>query len=339
MLAEPVCLEVRDLRVSFASDGANIAAVDGISFCLRRGKTLALVGESGCGKSATAHALLRLIQPPGRIAGGQIMFRPRQEKVIDVLGLSARSEDLYRLRGGLAAMIFQEPQSALSPVHDIGSQLCEGIRLHRKMSRRQAEELAMEMLTQLGISNPLARMSLYPHELSGGMRQRVVIAMALLCNPQVLIADEPTTALDEPLRRRVFAVLRSLRDRLGMAVLLITHDLTAVAKEADDIAVMYCGQIVEQGPAQAVLAAPRHPYTRALLESVPTDAPRRAGRRLPTIAGAVPEKGFLPQGCSFHPRCRDAELGVCDAASRPGLQIESTAHAAACFKAEELLGG
>jgi oligopeptide/dipeptide ABC transporter ATP-binding protein len=315
MLIEPTCLEVQDLKVSFRNDGRDISAVDGVSFRLQRGRTLALVGESGCGKSATAHSLLRLIQSPGRILGGRILLRPRGEDVIDVLTLSEKDADLYRLRGGLAALVFQEPQSALSPVHTLGAQLCEGIGLHHRIARRQAEALAIDMLGQLGMSNPSARMSQYPHELSGGMRQRAVIAMALVCRPQVLVADEPTTALDEQLGAQVFQVLRRQRDQFGMAMLLVTHDLAAVAKEADDIAVMYCGRIVEQGPALDVMRQPAHPYTRALLNS-------------------VPERGALPQGCRFHPRCLDAEPGLCDMPDPPELRALSPGRLVACFKAE-----
>ncbi|MFG6417316.1 ABC transporter ATP-binding protein [Roseateles sp. DC23W] len=319
----------------FRQDGRDITAVDGVSLRLQRGRTLALVGESGCGKSATAHSVLRLIQAPGRVNGGRILLRPRGEDVINVLALSERDADLYRLRGGLVALIFQEPQSALSPVHTLGAQLCETIGIHLRIPARDAKALAIEMLEQLGLPNPAARMSQYSHELSGGMRQRAVIAMALVCRPQVLVADEPTTALDERLRAQVFQVLRRQQDQFGMAVLLVTHDFAAVAKEADDVAVMYCGQIVEQGPAPAIMCQPAHPYTRALLNSVPADMPRAATRRLPTIAGAVPERGAMPSGCRFHPRCPNAQPGLCDTKAPP-LERVSAGRQLACFKAVEM---
>lgn len=339
MITEPTCLEVHDLQVSFSNGDDRITVLHGVSFALQRGRTLALVGESGCGKSATAHALLRLVQKPGRIDGGRILLHPRGEAPIDVLALPPGASDLYRMRGGIIAMVFQEPQAALSPVHTIGAQLCEALRLHQKLSRLQAETQVIDMLAELGMPHPAACMSQYPHELSGGMRQRAVIAMALVCQPQVLVADEPTTALDEELRLQVLRLFNRLQAQHGTAVLLITHDLAAVARHADDIAVMYCGRIVEHGPAHEVMVTPRHPYTRALMDTFPKDVPRSSQRRLATIAGSVPELGMLPQGCRFHPRCSDAQNDLCNTPSVPNLRNVSPGHGVACFKVLEMLHG
>jgi len=332
MSADSPCLEVDGLHVVFKSGGSKITAVDRVSFSLRQGKTLALVGESGCGKSVTALSLLRLIQKPGEIVGGHVWLRPRGEAPMDVLGLSTHDARLYRLRGGLAAMVFQEPQAALSPIHSIGSQLIEAVRLHRRISRQDAQSMAAEMLAELGMQAPLQRMQQYPHEFSGGMRQRAVIAMALLCRPQLLIADEPTTALDPDLRLKTFKLFKRMQTDHGMAMLLITHDLAAIADAADTVAVMYCGNIVEAGLVDEVMSHPRHPYTRALLESMPINSPRVSGRRLPTIPGMVPQPSAWPAGCRFHTRCREAVAGVCDTGAVPQLRRAANGHDVACIK-------
>ncbi|MBI3368212.1 MAG: ABC transporter ATP-binding protein, partial [Burkholderiales bacterium] len=266
---DDLLLEVSDLRTSFFTEEGEVRAVDGASFSVRRGGTLAVVGESGCGKSVTAYSILRLINPPGKIVGGKIVLYPPGAPAIDVLALAADSPDLYRVRGGLAAMIFQEPLAALSPVHTIGNQICEGILIHQRTSRREATRRALLMLEKVGIGQPALRFKQYPHELSGGMRQRVVIAMALVCNPLLLIADEPTTALDVTLQAQVLRLLKALQASLGTAIVLITHDLAVVAQTADQVVVMYLGRVVERAPVRTIMKAPRHPYTRGLLMSLP----------------------------------------------------------------------
>ncbi len=326
-------LEIDRLRTCFRIDGRDLAAVDGVSLRLRRGRTLAVVGESGCGKSVTSYSILRLIQPPGRIAGGAIRFRPDGGEPIDLAQLDDADPRLYRIRGGAIAMIFQEPMTALSPVHTIGDQITEAVLLHRRASRAEAERLAVEMLAKVGVPAPAERLRQYPHQLSGGQRQRVVIAMALVCRPQVLIADEPTTALDVTIQAQILRLLRDLQRELGMAILLITHNLGVVAQSADDVCVLYMGRTVEQGPVSEVLLRPRHPYTRGLLASLPGRAV--AGQRLASIPGAVPPLDQPPAGCRFHPRCPHALPGRCDAAA-PELDEAAPGHAVACVRHREL---
>ena len=333
-LGEPL-LEVSDLRTYFYTEEGEVRAVDGASFSLCRGGTLAVVGESGCGKSVSAYSILRLINPPGKIVGGSIRLFPEGEAPIDVLRLPEKSPELYRIRGGLAAMIFQEPLSALSPVHTIGNQICEAILLHQPLTRAQAWERALDMLRKVGINEPEARLKQYPHELSGGMRQRVVIAMALVCNPMLLIADEPTTALDVTLQAQILRLLKELQARLGTAILLITHDLAVVAQTADHVVVMYTGRVVERAPVRTIMKQPRHPYTRGLLLSLP--GKKRSGqRRLPSISGSVPALTDLPPGCPFHPRCPYAVPGRCDQSAPPRLEQVGPEHDVACVRADEI---
>ncbi|HNC23382.1 MAG TPA: ABC transporter ATP-binding protein [Opitutaceae bacterium] len=274
--ATPPLLEVSDLRVRFATHDGAVTAVDGVSFTLDRGRTLALVGESGSGKSVTAYSLLRLIQPPGRIEGGRILLRSARAGEVDIGRLNERDPQLFKVRGGLISMIFQEPMTALSPVHTVGSQIAEAILLHRKATKAEARRLTVEMLGRVGIPQAEQRYEQYPHELSGGMRQRVVIAMALVCRPELLIADEPTTALDVTIQAQILGLIRMLQREIGCAVLLITHDFGVVAQVADDVAVMHRGRIVERGPVRTVLKAPQHPYTRALLDALPSRRARVA---------------------------------------------------------------
>ena len=329
-----ILLEVRDLRTVFDVEGGQVRAVDGASFTVRRGQILAIVGESGCGKSVTAYSILRLINRPGRIAGGQILLHRAGHPPIDVTALGAKSDLLYDIRGGMISMIFQEPMTALSPVHTIGNQICEAITLHRRVGRKEAAAQAVQMLGSVGIPAPAQRMKQYPHELSGGMRQRAVIAMALVCRPQLLIADEPTTALDVTIQAQILKLIKDMRRRLGTAVLLITHDLGVVAQTADDVAVMYLGRIVELGPAEAVLADPQHPYTRALLSVVP-EADRMDQQ---ILEGETPDPAAIPTGCRFHPRCPvvasgEAErLGILDRCrgDDPALHSVTADHAVAC---------
>lgn len=326
-------LDVRDLRVVFATEEGMVRAVDGVSLAMRRGRTLALVGESGCGKSVTSYAVLRLIQPPGRIEGGTILFHPRSGEPIEVTALTDDSEPLYDLRGGRISMIFQEPGSALSPVHTVGNQICEAIRLHQELPPAEARRRAVEMLGRVGIPGPEKRLDQYPFELSGGMRQRVVIAMALVCTPEVLIADEPTTALDVTIQAQIMGLMKGLQRDLGTAILLITHDLGVVAQMADDVAVMYLGRIAERGDVRTIMKAPRHPYTMGLLQSLPSLAVGRG--RLPSIEGSVPSLAAVPSGCRFHPRCPFARSGLCDTLD-PILADLGDGHAAACLRVDQI---
>jgi len=269
-------LDVRNLRVSFQTPDGEVGAVQNISFSISRGKTLALVGESGSGKSVTAYSLLRLIQPPGRILGGHIVLRSRRAGEIDIAHLDEKSGLLYKVRGGLVSMIFQEPMTALSPAHTIGDQIDEAILVHQEVSRAAARRYTLEMLHKVGLTDAERRYGQYPHELSGGMRQRAIIAMALVCRPELLIADEPTTALDVTIQAQILGLIKSLQREIGCAVLLITHDFGVVAQMADDVAVMRQGEIVERGSVRDVLKRPRHPHTQALLDALPSRRARVA---------------------------------------------------------------
>jgi peptide/nickel transport system ATP-binding protein len=272
-------LEVRNLRVAFPGTSGLVGAVQNVSFAIERGRTLALVGESGSGKSVTASALLRLVPAPGRILGGNIILRSQRIGQIDIAHLDERSGLLFKVRGGLISMIFQEPMTALSPVHTIGSQIDEAILVHQDVSAAAARRFTLEMLHKVGIANAAQRYSQYPHELSGGLRQRAVIAMALVCRPELLIADEPTTALDVTTQAQILGLIKTLQRDLGCSVLLITHDFGVVAQMADDVLVMREGEIVERGSVRAVLKTPQHAYTRALLDALPSRRAMAGARR------------------------------------------------------------
>ena len=272
---EAPLLDVRNLRVAFDTPEGTVGAVQNVSFTIERGRTLALVGESGSGKSVTAYSLLRLIQPPGRMVSGRILLRSRRIGEIDVAHLDEKSGLLFTVRGGVVSMIFQEPMTALSPVHTVGSQIDEAILTHRDVSPAAAKRQTLEMLAKVGMADAEACYRRYPHELSGGLRQRIVIAMALVCRPELLIADEPTTALDVTIQAQILGLIRKLQREIGCAVLLITHDFGVVAQMADDVAVMQHGEIVERGPVRSVLKQPQHACTRMLLEALPS---RRAAR-------------------------------------------------------------
>jgi peptide/nickel transport system ATP-binding protein len=289
------------LATHFEGPEGLVRAVDGVDLSVERGETVAIVGESGCGKSATARSILRLVQPPGRIVAGEIRYTGTPTPV-DIAALNPRSEELRRIRGGEIGMIFQEPMSSLSPVHTIGAQIIENIRNHEPVSKAEARDRAIDGLRRVGIPRPERRVDSYPFELSGGMRQRAMIAMALACGPKLLIADEPTTALDVTTQAQILDLLRELREQLQMAVLFITHDLGVVAEIADRVSVMYLGTVVEQCDVDELFHSPRHPYTRALLRSVPVIG-ARSKQRLDTIAGTVPNPYQRPTGCPFHPRC------------------------------------
>ncbi|MDU9004548.1 ABC transporter ATP-binding protein [Sedimentitalea todarodis] len=317
-------LDVIDLQVHFQTDRGVNRAVDGLSFSIDQGEALAIVGESGCGKSVTAMSVLRLLPtPPGKIAG-EITFRGAD--------LSQNSErEMRRLRGGEISMIFQEPMSSLNPVYTIGKQIGEAVRLHTKIGVREGRTRAIEMLTLVGIPSPEQRVDEYPHQLSGGMRQRAMIAMALACNPALLIADEPTTALDVTIQAQILDLLRDLRKRTGTAILLITHDLGVVAEFAERVLVMYAGRKVEEASVLDLFANPRHPYTRGLMNAVPKLGRARSGapqEQLAEIPGRVPDLTDPVQGCVFAPRCPRAEA-VCNRID-PALEQKARDHFAAC---------
>jgi len=314
-------LEVRDLETVFALNGRHVHAVNHVSFAIDAGRVLGLVGESGCGKSMTALSLMRLVPAPGRVAGGRVLLDGR-----DLMAVS--ESEMRAVRGAGLAMIFQEPMTALNPVFTVGSQIAEALRLHRRMSRGQAWERATALLDEVGIPEPARRAHDYPHQLSGGMRQRVMIAIAISCEPRVLIADEPTTALDVTIQAEILELLRALRERHGMALLLITHDLGVVAEQADEVAIMYAGRIVEQAPVTDLFDRPLHPYTQALLRSMPGVAVRR--ERLEAVPGTVPDLLHLPSGCAFHDRC---PLAIEECAARvPPLEEKAAQHRAACIR-------
>ena len=291
-------LEVRNLATQFPTREGLVRAVDGVSFYLDRGELLGLVGESGCGKSITALSIMRLVAPPGKIVNGEILFGGR-----DLLKISNR--EMRDVRGNDIAMIFQDPMTSLNPVFTVGEQIAEALRLHRKLSRADARKAAVEAMREVSIPDPELRVNDYPHQLSGGMRQRVMIAMALACDPKLLIADEPTTALDVTIQAQFLELLANLRQTRELAVLLITHDLGVVAEVADRVAVMYTGKIVEESPVDELFARPKHPYTEGLLRSVPKLTAKDVVKqeRLQTIEGMVPRPNALPPGCHFEPRC------------------------------------
>lgn len=332
-----IALEINNLKTHFTTEEGLIRAVDGVSLQVRRGKVLAVVGESGCGKSVTSYSILRLIRQPGEIVSGKILFHSqRRGQTIDIASLNDKSDLLYQVRGGDVSMIFQEPMSALSPVHTIGNQICEAILLHQDVTPEQARLQAIEMLDKVGIPNPEERIDQYPHEMSGGMRQRIVIAMALVCDPELLIADEPTTALDVTLQAQILELIRKLQKERGCSVIFITHDLAVVAQMADDVAVMYLGRVVETGPVREIIKNPQHPYTISLLNSIPRE--ETMGGRLPTIKGSVPSLTAIPTGCPFHPRCPFAVEGVCDVGGPPDLVNAGDGRLAACVRLKEIQG-
>ncbi len=315
-------LEVCDLEVTFATDSGSLKAADGVSFALKPGLTLGLVGESGCGKTVTALAVLRLVPAPGRITGGRVLFGGN-----DLLALPER--DMEDIRGKRISMVFQEPMTAFNPVLTIGDQIAEALVIHDGAGRAEARAAAIGMLEKVGIPDAAERAGAYPHQMSGGMRQRAMIAMALICRPDILIADEPTTALDVTIQAQILDLMGTMQRDLGVAILFISHDLGVISEMADEVMVMYAGRVVERAPADALLAAPLHPYTQGLIETLPHSA---AGRdRLPAIPGAVPDLSALPAGCRFSDRCPLADDG-CRAADPP-LTPAPGGRWVACYKA------
>jgi len=323
---EEVILRVEDLRTEFRAEYGLVKAVDGVSFELRRGETLGLVGESGSGKSVTNLSLLKLVQdPPGRVVGGRVFFRGRDGVERDLV--AASEEEVRVLRGRNISMIFQDPLTSLNPVLRVGMQIAEALELHHGLKRRDARDKAVEMLRLIGIPDPERRANEYPHQFSGGMRQRVMIAMALSCDPEILIADEPTTALDVTIQAQILELIKSLSSRSGASVIMITHDLGVVAGTCDSVCVMYAGRIVERAPVDELFYDPKHPYTRGLLDSIPrvdrSDAYRGGGsERLYSIPGAPPSLVDMPDACPFNPRCSKA-MDLCRRAYPPEVFFET----------------
>ena len=326
-MAEKI-LEIKDLCVEFNTDRGRIRAVNGVNLEVFKGKTLGVVGESGSGKSVTALSIMRLIpSPPGNISNGTIHYRG--ENLLDI-----PFDEMRRIRGNKIAMIFQEPMTSLNPVFTVGNQIEEVIELHQsELSKEQRKAKAVEMLRLVGIPSPEQRVSEYPHQLSGGMRQRVMIAMSLACEPDILIADEPTTALDVTIQAQILELMNKLQKELGMGIIMITHDLGVVAETCDDVAVMYCGQIVERADVKTLFNHPRHPYTKGLMESIPSfdSTTGQTKDRLPTIEGMVPSLFDLPEGCNFQDRCKYVTDKCRGDGGEPELHEISSGHDAACF--------
>ncbi|NLW41044.1 MAG: ABC transporter ATP-binding protein [Tissierellia bacterium] len=319
-------LEVKDLKTYFYTDDGVVKAVDGVNFSVEAGKTIGIVGESGCGKSITAMSILRLIpDPPGKIVNGEIIFEGEDlTKVSD--------ERIREIRGNNISMIFQEPMTSLNPVFTVGYQIGEVLMLHQKLNEEEARERAIEMIGLVGIPNPERIVDEYPHQLSGGMRQRIMIAMALACQPKLLIADEPTTALDVTIQAQILELMNDLKNRLNTSIMLITHDLGVIAEMADHVIVMYSGKVVEDAPVLELFNNPKHPYTIGLMRSIPSLV--QEGERLETIPGMVPNPLYLPKGCYFHPRCKFA-IEECKHV-QPELREIGPGHKAACIRAEEV---
>jgi len=326
--AGPV-LEVTDLTIALGQDGARIPITQDVSFSIGRGEVLALVGESGSGKSVTALALMQLLSRTLIIAKGSILLRTGDGYQADIAALGKDGKEIESIRGARMGMIFQEPMSSFSPIHTIGSQICEVVRIHENVTKQAARARAAELLTKVGIPDPKGALDRYPSEFSGGMRQRAMIARALVCSPSLLIADEPTTALDVTIQGQILDLLRKLQHELGMAILFITHDLGIVAQMADRVAIMYAGRIVESGPVGEIFGHPAHPYTRALLEAVPRLGDLDQRRKIKPISGSVPNIFDAPSGCRFHPRCPVADPARCAVALPP--VFARGAHSVACI--------
>jgi peptide/nickel transport system ATP-binding protein len=336
-------LEVRDLRTHFPLDEGTVRAVDGVSYNLYRGRTLGVVGESGCGKSVTAQSILRIVPKPGRIVSGEIIYHRRPtatrgganghaEASIDLTRLDSAGREIRSIRGNEIAMIFQEPMSSLSPVHTIGHQIMQTIMLHQQVDKDEARARAVTVLDRVGLPRPKELIDRYSYQLSGGMRQRAVIAMALACRPSLLIADEPTTALDVTTEAQILELMKELQRDFGMAIQIITHNLGVIAEMADEVVVMYLGKEVEQAPVDELFHHPKHPYTKALLRSIPRLGQRGRGR-LDTIQGMVPDPFSVPSGCAFRTRCPHYQPGVCD---EPQYLQVGPNHWARCNRALEL---
>jgi oligopeptide/dipeptide ABC transporter ATP-binding protein len=327
-------LSVRDLKVHFMMDEGVVKAVDGVAFDVQAGQIFGIVGESGCGKSVTMKAVLRIVEPPGKIVSGEIMLRRTLQdgstvEAIDLAKLDANGKEMRSIRGAELALIPQEPMASFSPVHTVGNQIIEAIMLHQPVDKREARKIALQMFKDVGIPIPDQRLDEYSWQLSGGLRQRAIIAMALSCNPRLLIADEPTTAVDVTTQAQVLRLLRRLQEQRNAAIIFITHDLGVIAQMASYVMVMYLGLVMEQGPVDEIFHNPQHPYTQALLRSIPSvnSAPRV---NLPTISGSIPHPFNKPKGCPFHPRCVKAMPGKCDVRT-PALQPVGEVQWVSCF--------
>ncbi|MBX3010583.1 MAG: ABC transporter ATP-binding protein [Caldilineaceae bacterium] len=329
-------LEVRNLKTHFFLQQGMVRAVDGVDFTVQRGQTVGLVGESGCGKSVMARSIMRIVPSPGQITDGEIIFHRNLDKhrngasalgeVVDMVKLDAKGPEARSIRGAEISMVFQEPMTSLSPVHTIGNQIMEAILLHQDVSKEAAREQAIDVLTKVNMPQPGRIIDRYPHQLSGGMRQRAMIAMALSCRPTLLIADEPTTALDVTTQAQILTLMRDLQQELGMAIIFITHDLGVIAQMVDFVVVMYLGRVVEMADVDTIFYNPQHPYTQSLLRSIPRLGRKSAegiSSKLTAIRGSVPDPYSIPQGCPFHPRCRKAIKGVCDQKDPPFLETEA----------------
>ncbi len=331
-------LSVRNLHTHFPLDEGTVVAVDGASFDVAAGQTLGIVGESGCGKSVAARSILGILDKPGVIVDGEIRFRRRGSdnnpgEVVELTNYDVDGEEMRSIRGGEIAYVFQEPMTSFSPVHTIGNQLMEAILLHRDVNKAEAKEIAIDMLNQVGIPLPEERIRQYSFELSGGLRQRAMIAMALSCNPSLLIADEPTTALDVTTQAQILELISNLQKEFGMAVMLITHDLGVIAEMADDVVVMYLGKVVESAPVDDIFHNPKHPYTKALLESIPR-VQSESREMLASITGSIPHPYDRPSGCAFNPRCPSFMEGTCDVGEPVSITIGSD-HQVSCFLYQE----
>lgn len=320
-------LQVVDLKTYFFSREGTLHAVDGVNFHLRHNEILGIAGESGCGKSVTAQSILRIVPKNGQIVDGQILL-DLDGRVVDLTKLNPDGKEIRKIRGKEIAMIFQEPMTSFSPVHTIGNQIIETIVLHQKLSKKAARAQAIELLGKVGMPNPARVIDEYPFNLSGGMRQRAMIAMALSCQPKILIADEPTTAVDVTIQAQVLELMRTLQQELHMSILIITHDLGIIAELTDNVMIMYLGKEVEYGPTAEIFTNPQHPYTRGLLQSIPKLSPGRMG--LTPIAGSVPSPYEMPVGCKFHPRCSEFIKGKCDQ-EEPSVYRTGEQHWVSCF--------
>ena len=330
---QDVLIETRNLQTHFPLREGVVKAVDGVDLTIRRSKTLGVVGESGCGKSMTARSIMQIVDRPGKIVGGTVDLYPDSAtdlpRHVRITDLKRMSPEMRRIRGSVISMIFQEPMSAFSPVHTMGNQLAEAVLFHRDVSKSTARDMVISMMDRVGMSEPSRNFNAYPHELSGGMRQRAMIAMALMLHPSLLIADEPTTSLDVTTEFQILSLMRELQQELGMAIMFITHDLGVIARMSEDVAVMYLGKVVETASVDAIFYDPKHPYLRALLRSIPRIG-TKAETRLETIKGMVPDPFNIPPGCAFHPRCPEHIDGVCDVLAPQMIQLDDTDHQVAC---------
>lgn len=336
-----VILDIKDLTTYFYLDEGVLKAVDGVDLQIKEGKTLGIVGESGCGKSVTSQAIMQIVPSPGKITGQINLYKRKGKQLsepVDIAKLDPFGPEIRDIRGGDIAMIFQEPMKAFSPIHTIGNQICEAILLHNTKDEKEAREIALNMLKKVGMSNAEQRLDEYPHQLSGGMRQRAMIAMALSCNPTILICDEPTTALDVTVQAQVLQLINDLKKNIGTSVIFITHDLGVIAEMSDDVAVMYLGKVVEYTDVDTLFHGALHPYTVALLNSIPS-VTKEAKTKLESIEGTVPYPMNLPKGCGFYSRCKRAVDGVCNVDDIPMVEVEK-GHFVRCVMVEkEYRGG